>query len=124
MIRKYFSLILGFLVVFSFVSSQTFSNSAYTSSSMNPTLDNYYSSSDFSDFWPILNDMKVGNCEAATDFAIMIPPAGCTPAVVRSDLLAEQNVPVFCKLSAVQLNPLIKVASIKSLSFSGSYPKG
>ncbi len=123
MIRKYFSLILGFLVVFSFVSSQTFSNSAYTSSSMNPTLDNYYSSSDFSDFWPILNDMKVGNCEAATDFAIMIPPAGCTPAVVRSDLLAEQNVPVFCKLSAVQLNPLIKIASIKSLSFSGSYPK-
>jgi hypothetical protein len=59
-----------------------------------------------------------------TDFILTIPPLGCTPNVVRSDLLAEQNVPVFCKLSSLNTNPLIDVSSIKSISFSGSYPTG
>ncbi|MEM4330565.1 MAG: hypothetical protein QW273_00990, partial [Candidatus Pacearchaeota archaeon] len=87
-----------------------------------PAFSSYYTSSDFADYWPILKDMREGRCDGATDFAIMIPPGGCTPAVVRSDILAEQNVPVFCKLVAVQINPLIKVSSIRSLTFRGKYP--
>ncbi|GAH57118.1 unnamed protein product, partial [marine sediment metagenome] len=48
----------------------------------------------------------------------------CEPAVVRSDLLGEQNVPVFCRLSSIKINPLIKVSSIRSISFKGDYPEG
>ncbi|HEX9740355.1 MAG TPA: hypothetical protein VGA29_06235, partial [Ignavibacteriaceae bacterium] len=73
------------------------------------------------DLAPVFNaDM----CNAGQDFIIQIPPFGCTPAVVRSDLLEEQNVPVFCQLSAIKLNPLIEVEAIDSLSFSGNYPEG
>ncbi len=107
---------------------QSFSNDASLYGSFNniqeyPTISNFYNPSDFSDYWPILNDMKDGKCEAAMDFVVMIPPAGCTPSIVRSDILAEQNVPVFCKLVALQINPLIKLSSIRSITFKGDYPK-
>src|SRR3989344_6627715 len=62
-------------------------------------------------------------CEAGQDFMIQIAPFGCTPAVVRTDLLEEQNVPVFCQLAATKLNPLIEVEAIDSISFRGKYPK-
>ncbi len=62
------------------------------------------------------------SCEAGQDFLIKISSFGCTPSVVRSDLLEEQNVPVFCQLSATKLNPLIDVEAIESISFKGDYP--
>ncbi len=62
-------------------------------------------------------------CEAGQDFIIQIAPFSCTPAVVRSDLLEEQNVPVFCQLSATNLNPLIDVETIDAISITGKYPK-
>ncbi len=62
-------------------------------------------------------------CEAGQDFLIQISPLGCTPSVVRSDLLEEQNVPVFCQLAATQINPLIDVEAIERVSFSGEVPK-
>ena len=80
--------------------------------------------SDVGTYWPIVDDMTNDQCNATSDFLVMIPPGGCSPTVVRSDLLAEQNVPVFCQLQSIQLNPLIKVSSIKSISFKGEYPEG
>jgi len=62
-------------------------------------------------------------CEAGQDFIIQIAPFGCTPAVVRSDLLEEQNVPVLCQLSATNMNPLIDVETINYISIVGEYPK-
>lgn len=122
--KRYCVFIFISLVLFSFGSAEQFISDSINFN--NPSFNDYYSSSSYisqSEFWPILQDMKLGNCEAVTDFTVMIPPGGCTPAVVRSDLLASQNVPVFCRLEALQLNPLIKVSAIKSLSFSGDYPK-
>ncbi len=58
-------------------------------------------------------------CEAGQDFAVQIAPFGCEPALVRSDLLEEQNVPVFCQLAATKINPLISIDAIDSISFSG-----
>jgi len=75
------------------------------------------------DMWPILRDIENEQCTATSDFLIAIRPGGCTPMVVRSDLLEERNVPVFCQLDAVKVNPLIKVSSIKSISFKGEYPE-
>ena len=63
-------------------------------------------------------------CISGQDFIIRIVPGGCTPPVVRSDLLEEQNVPVYCKLQALKVNPLITVSSIDSISFGGTYPEG
>jgi len=62
-------------------------------------------------------------CEAGQDFIIQVAPFGCTPLVVRSDLLEEQSIPVFCQLAATQINPLIDIEAIDSISFSGEYPK-
>lgn len=87
-----------------------------------PSFNTYYSSSQLDTYWPILNDMKNGQCQASNDFLVAIPPLGCTPSVVRSDLLEEQNVPIFCQLDALQVNPLIKVSSIESITFKGDYP--
>jgi hypothetical protein len=79
---------------------------------------------DMSNYWPILSRLESDQCNATSDFIIGIPPGGCTPGVVRSDLLEEQNVPVFCQLYAVKVNPLIKVSSIRTISFRGDYPEG
>jgi len=99
-----------------------YSNSANNWQSYQPSFNRLYSG-DASNYWPILNRMKNDQCNATSDFVIAIPPGGCTPAVVRSDLLEEQNVPVFCQLYAIKINPLIKVSSIKSISFK-NYPEG
>ncbi len=69
------------------------------------------------------NNFTQTMCEQGQDFLIQIVPFGCTPAVVRTDLLEEQDVPVFCQLGATKINPLIDVEAIESISFSGAYPK-
>jgi len=63
-------------------------------------------------------------CEAGQDFILQVSPLGCIPSIVRSDLLEEQNVPVFCPIVATQLNPLIDVEAINTMvfSFSGERP--
>ena len=80
-----------------------------------------YNSDSLGSSW---NGYNSGMCIPGQDLILMIPPGGCSPAVVRSDLLEEQNVPVFCKVSALQVNPLIDITRIRSLRFSGEYPKG
>ncbi|MBD3247460.1 hypothetical protein GF378_02460 [Candidatus Pacearchaeota archaeon] len=62
-------------------------------------------------------------CQQGQDFVIQIAPFGCEPAVVRDDLLEEQNVPVFCKLAATKINPLIDVDAIDSMSITGKLPQ-
>ncbi len=62
-------------------------------------------------------------CQKGQDFLVQVAPFGCTPAVIRSDLLEENDVPVYCKLGATKINPLIDVQAIDSISFSGQYPK-
>jgi hypothetical protein len=99
-------LIVGILLVFTFASvSATWkiSNPKYTSS-------NWQSNKNSDIDWK-------KQCEAGQDFVVQVAPFGCTPAVVRSDLLEEQNVPVFCKLQATKINPLITVEAIESISF-------
>ncbi len=72
-------------------------------------------------YWPAF-DKNV--CRERQDFIVQIAPGGCEPAVVRSDLLEEQNVPVFCKLMVIQANPLIDVSRVKSITFPGKRPEG
>jgi len=82
----------------------------------------YYSSEGrLRSYWPILDDPNT--CTARQDLLLMIPPGGCQPAVVRSDLLAEQDVPVFCQVEALKLNPLIDIKQISNIGFIQKYPK-
>ena len=60
-------------------------------------------------------------CTTGQDFALQISPIGCQPAVVRSDLLSQQDAYVMCPLAATQLNPSVNLNWISSISFSGSY---
>lgn len=63
-------------------------------------------------------------CSEGIDFVVQVAPFGCSPAVVRSDLLEEQDYPVFCQLIATKLNPLIDVEAIQGITFKGQYPDG
>lgn len=70
--------------------------------------------------FPVFNEQL---CEAGQDFILQVAPFGCEPSVVRSDLLEEQDVPVFCQISATNINPLIDVKVIDSIIFSGQYSR-
>ncbi len=63
-------------------------------------------------------------CLNRQDFIVHIAPEGCSPALVRSDLLEEQSVPVFCKLTSFQINPLLSGTRIRSLRIKGKAPEG
>jgi len=54
-------------------------------------------------------------CKPGQDFVLQIDPKGCVPSTVRSDLLEDQNVPIFCPIVATQINPLINVNSVDSI---------
>ena len=69
-------------------------------------------------------DYGSDRCVAGQDLILEIAPGGCSPAVVRSDLLEEQNVPVFCKVMAIKINPLIDISRIRSIRVKGEYPPG
>lgn len=87
-----------------------------------PDFQRYYSSdSRLQTYWPILSDTS--QCQARQDILLQVAPFSCQPLIVRSDLLAEQNVPVFCQLDALRVNPLIDVKQIRNIRFSGDYPK-
>jgi len=86
-----------------------------------PSFQTYYGSR-YREYWPVIDDPE--QCFARQDFIVQIAPAGCQPPVVRSDLLEEQNVPVFCQLDAIKLNPLIDIKAIDTISFTGQYPPG
>ncbi|HLC77734.1 MAG TPA: transglycosylase SLT domain-containing protein [Candidatus Nanoarchaeia archaeon] len=58
------------------------------------------------------------------DIIIQVTPFGCSPPLVRSDLLEEQDQPVFCKLSATKINPLIQIKAIDNINFPGKMPEG
>lgn len=97
--------------------SSSFVNNQLTA----PSFQTYYGPENrLATYWPILDDSA--SCEAREDFILQIAPGGCQPGVVRSDLLAEQNVPVFCQIDALQINPLIDVKEIRNIRFTGQYP--
>ncbi|GIU68398.1 MAG: hypothetical protein KatS3mg001_248 [Candidatus Pacearchaeota archaeon] len=115
-IEKIFILIVSILSIIIFTATLSAqyarSFSAYT---QNPTIRSEFGKVDF----PLFNKEM---CGAGQDFLLQVSPSGCIPAVVRSDLLEEQNVPVFCPIVATQLNPLIEIESIKHISLSGRVP--
>ena len=92
-------------------------SSAYVRSS--PQYTNSLGTSYYSD----INEFSDNLCREGSDFVLQIAPFGCSPTVVRSDLLEEQNVAVFCQLAATQINPVISVKAIEDVTFSRSYPK-
>lgn len=88
-----------------------------------PSFQDFYTRQglDYKTFFPTVGDFD--RCEARQDFILHIPVGGCSPGVVRSDLLEEQNVPVFCQVDALKLNPLVDVSWIRSVQFTGQYPQ-
>lgn len=79
-----------------------------------------YTSTNANLYWPQMEDSS--SCTARQDILLQVSPGGCQPAVVRSDLLADQNVPVFCQVDALYVNPLVDIKQIRNIRFGGSYP--
>jgi len=100
-------LLLGIFLI-SFVSSYALSNPRYTKGGFGYSLGVTGTDYRF--------DSRM--CEAGQDFILQIDPLGCSPSVVRSDLLEEQNVHVFCPVLATKINPLIDIEAIDYLTFS------
>ena len=125
-LKFFLGILFSVLFVILLVSSQSvsFVNSVNNVQYNNPSIQSIYGTSGYSQFWQgnIGDTFDESTCGQGTDFVLMIPPAGCEPMVVRSDLLAEQNVPVMCQLSSVRVNPLIRVSAIKSIGFTGANP--
>lgn len=127
---KFILILIGFIIIISAcVSAEyTYTNSfsgfgtGYSSASYQyqPSFQTYYGSS-MSAYWPILTDSQT--CNGRQDIILQTAPGGCQPMVVTSDLIADQNVPVFCQIDAMQLNPLIDIKAIRNIQFTGNYPK-
>ena len=115
-----FAIISLFAILFliCFISAQSiYSNPQYTSPGFSPGLSGIQGISGISGF-------NAQMCGKSQDFILQIAPFGCSPAVVRSDLLEERNVPVFCPVLATKINPLIDVEAIESMTFRGEYSPG
>src|SRR3989338_7464127 len=122
MIKKLCIVLLASILLLHAVGAEFSSSATFvTQPSYQPSFQTYYGSQTTA-YWPILDDKE--QCKNRQDFVLNVAPAGCQPAVVRSDLLAEQNVPVFCQIDALNINPLLDVKEIRSISFANSYPKG
>ena len=63
-----------------------------------------------------VNAQTTSGNEEFFDMTVTIPPLGCSPYVVRSDLLEEQNVPVFCQLIPLKVNPGLDITRIERIS--------
>ena len=109
-----------FLVFILLIGTLMFVSAAYTLS--NPQLTH---GGTFSSFERDISDTSFDSsmCQEGQDFIVQIAPFGCEPAVVRSDLLEEQDVPIFCQLQAVKINPFIDITSIDSINIRGEYPR-
>jgi len=108
-------LIMGFISTVYAASSFTSSNPQFTSPSGVST----YSSSQASTYWSGLNNPETCG-DGFNDIMVQIAPLGCSPSVVRSDLLEDQNVPVFCRLEGLRINPSIDISRISRMQISGN----
>jgi hypothetical protein len=108
------------LFLFLIIGTLVFVSSAYTLSNPQLTRGGTFSSFERD---PTDTSFDPEMCREGQDFVVQVAPFGCEPAVVRSDLLEEQDVPVFCKLQAIKINPFIDITSIDSINIRGEYPK-
>ena len=100
----------------SFVSAASFSSSSVSNARYYSTTSTYAAPSGFS-YQNLISGINAPeNEEEFYDLMVTILPGGCKPMIVRSDLLEEQNVPVFCELTAVKINPGVDISKIARIS--------
>jgi hypothetical protein len=89
----------------------------------NPGYSNYQRSggSFFSTSYQSPADFDRSMCREGQDFILNINPLKCSPSVVRSDLLEENDVPIFCEIDALKINPLIDVNLVRDIDFRGDW---
>ncbi len=115
--KNIFNFVLLFLILFLIIGVV----SAYSSSWMGYKYNDIAGTGSF-----MQNSLRFDKsmCEQGSDFILQIAPFGCEPAVVRSDLLEENDVPVFCQIAGTKINPLIDVEAIKTMTISGKHTGG
>ncbi|MBS3084971.1 transglycosylase SLT domain-containing protein, partial [Candidatus Pacearchaeota archaeon] len=111
----------GIFVLITLIIFSGLTSAAYTISNYRFTQPGMTSS--FLDTTPQTVSFESEMCREGQDFILQIAPGGCTPPIVRSDLLEEQDVPVFCKIQAMKINPAVNIKSIDSISFGSEYSR-
>ena len=120
-VRGLKSLVLLLAILFLTISSLMFiSAAAYARTNPAYTQTTFFNPTGNIDFSQFLFSREM--CGAGQDFILQVDPRGCSPSVVRSDLLEEQNVPIFCPIVATKLNPMIDVEAINRISFTFNPP--
>jgi hypothetical protein len=78
---------------------------------------NYYhftQEKEYEMFFPSIQSGSI--CNKTQNFLVYVDPIeGCKPSPIRSDLIEDQPVVVFCKLKAINLNPLLQNIYIKNI---------
>lgn len=113
-----------FLSIIFLVSLISAASSGFTSGStaivqtqyFSPSITNSFSSSYGSYLSTSTRENPSTDGSTMFDMQVFIPPLGCQPYVVRSDLLEEQNVPVFCKIVPLKINPGIDITRIDRIN--------
>jgi len=110
-------IILAIAIIFiQFVSAESFSSTSVSNPRYYSSSSTFTGSSGF-EFNNLISGINAPeNEEEFYDLMVTILPGGCKPMVVRSDLLEEQNVPVFCELTAVKINPGVDISKIARVS--------
>jgi len=112
MINKKYKLIVALLVLITSISG------VFAFQATQPFPTTYYGS-DLSKYIPGFSPEM---CQGGSDFLVQVDPVqGCSPRVVRSDLLEENTVPLFCPLQAIKINPMLDVPEIKSITLGKQY---
>jgi len=115
-VRVFIILAVAMFFLFSFVSAASFSSTSISNPRYYSTTSTYNAPSGF-EFDNLISGINAPeNEEEFYDLMVTILPGGCKPMVVRSDLLEEQNVPVFCELTAVKINPGVDISRIARIS--------
>lgn len=122
MTKRFLIFVIAGILIASSIAFVSATGASYINYQSQADFQTYYSREDLTNYWPILNE-KDGECRGRQDILLTVSPAGCQPAVVRSDLLADQNVPVFCQIDALQINPLLNIKQIRNIRFSGASSK-
>jgi hypothetical protein len=110
----FFIFVIGiFIYNVSFVYSETGSTAV---TKVNSASASSLSSSSYESLMSGVDAAGFSSGEELFDLEVTIPVGGCQPSIVRSDLLEEQNVPVFCQLVPLKVNPAVSIAKISSVS--------
>ena len=118
--KKFLIILIGLILAVGSLGFVVAQSATFTNYQTQADFQTYYPSTgdnSYYNYWPILSGNN-SECVGRQDILLNVAPGGCQPMIVRSDLLADQNVPVLCQIDALQINPLLNIKQISNIRFT------